>query len=228
MLPFLAGLQGQTAGMLSVRTPRSRAGTHPGCPAQKTHTDRERENFSSYLDCIWSCWTQLSRLVQVTNAAKLNLTKLKSLSFGSSQTDKSRYLLNRNLTQPAAFPSFHTSPLSDYRKFYFLKAPFVDVLLPLHLCSTQHSSFSFPYSSFCVHHLSLPPSPPSALRLTLCWMQPETHSALLFPGSRSLCFQAQPGKTLSSPLPLGVTVSSPPWLSQVLTLSVTHQHTTCW
>lgn len=138
-----------------------------------------------------------------------------SLSFSSSQTDKSGYLLNRNPTPPVSFPSFHTSPLSDYCKFYFLKVPFVDILLPLHLHSTQHSTCSFTYSSFSVYHLGLPPSPPSAFRLTLCWMQPETNSPLLFPGSYSLCFQAWPAKTLSSPLTLGVTISSPPWLSSL-------------
>lgn len=148
-----------------------------------------------------------------------------SLSFNSSQTDKSVYLLNRNLTPPVSFPSFHTSLLYHITaNFNFLKCH-PDILLPFHLRSTQHSSCSFTSSSFSVHHLILTPSLPSAFRLTLCWMQPETHSPLLFPGSRSLCFQAWAGKTLSSPLPLGVTISSPPWLSQVLALSVSHINT---
>lgn len=45
-----------------------------------------------------------------------------------------------------------------------------------------------------VHHLSLPPPLSSMLRLPLCWLQLETRSPLLFPGSRPLSLF--PGPTL--------------------------------
>lgn len=172
---------------------------------------------------MWSHWGPPHEAFQAgrqDKCSKLIGQNIMSLSFRSSQTDKSKYLLNRNLT-PCLFPSF----MPDYEitaNLIFLKCHLSTTLRPLHLRSTQDSSCSFTYSSFSGYRLSLPPSPPSALRLSLCWMQPETRSPLLFPGSHPLCFQAWPGKTLSSPLPLGVTISSPPWLSQVLALSMSH------
>lgn len=145
-----------------------------------------------------------------------------SLSFSSSQTDKSGYLLNRNPTPPVSFPSFHTSPLSDYCKFYFLKVPFVDILLPLHLHSTQHSTCSFTYSSFSVYHLGLPPSPPSAFRLTLL---DATWDKFSSPVPRFL-LSLFPGLTSENPL-LPSHIGCHHFLSTliVLTLSVSHINT---
>lgn len=119
-------------------------------------------------------------------------------------------------------------------------------------CLLQVASFFYLPSFTCCPSLipslssslpfTLPPSSqlssslPSALRLTLCWMQPEPSSPLLFPGSLSLCFYAslscrgpQPFSLYLSPAPLpqGVTISSPPWLSQAPThsfLSHTPKH----
>lgn len=77
---------------------------------------------------MWSHWgprTKAFQAGQQDKCSKLIGQNIMSLSFRSSQTDKSKHLLNRNLTPPMSFPSFHTR-LSDYRKFDFLKVPFVD------------------------------------------------------------------------------------------------------
>lgn len=220
----LVGLRGQTAGILSVRTPRSRAGTHRGCPARKAHIDGKRISVSS-LYRIWSHWGPMYAAFQAGQDDKWK----KNLFFDQKYVLFLQQLTNKHIRIPAqrksdttcVFSSFYDSSIRSLQILFSLSA-ICGHLSSFPLSLGLHSSSSFTYASFSVHHLSLPSSPPSALRLNLCWMQPETHSPLLFPGSCSLCFQAWPGKTLSSPLPLGVTISSPPWLSQVLTLSVSH------
>lgn len=106
--------------------------------------------------------------------------------------------------------------------FSCLTAPSPPVLQPVFLLSL------LTFLSFCVHLCSLSCSLPSALRQTLCRTQPETQSPLLFPGSLSLFVSMRlylsEGHRQSPPLSLslGVTISSPPRLSQELTLS--HQN----
>lgn len=68
----------------------------------------------------------------------------------NTQTQKSGYLLDRNVTPPGSVASFRTSPLSDYSNFHFfffftcfvrLLVPFLSLLL--HILSLQYSSFLF-------------------------------------------------------------------------------------
>lgn len=187
-----------------------------------THTERKKRISVSYLNCMWSHWGPRTKLSRLVNRTAILLDKiLCPFLFAAHKQTNQNTCSTEIWHHPCLFPAF----IPDYQitaNLIFLKCHLSTTLRPLHLRSTQDSSCSFTYSSFSGYHLSLPPSPPSALRLSLCWMQPETRSPLLFPGSHPLCFQAWRGKTLSSPLPLGVTISSPPWLSQVLALSMSH------
>lgn len=107
------------------------------------------------------------------------------------QTQKSGYLLDRNVTPPGSVASFRTSPLSDYSNFHFF------FFLFFLLASLDSSSLS--YLSFFTYFPSSIPPFSSYLPFILC---PSSHSSLLSP----LCSQTNSlldatWDTVSSPVP---------------------------
>lgn len=131
MLTCLVGLRGQTAGTLSVQTPRSHAGTHRDCPAQTTHIhthiQKEREFQSATFNACEATEappTQLSRLVKVTNATNLFDKMFCPFLLAAHKQTNQDTCSTEIWHHPCLFPPF--IPLSDYCKFYFLKVPFGD------------------------------------------------------------------------------------------------------
>lgn len=90
---------------------------------------------------------------------------------------------------PGLFPAFVFLLCQTSPTFCFLLSK-GDSCLHSHLFRSTRDALNTPPfllpTPCSVHHLSLPPTLSSMLRLPLCWMQPETHSPLLFPGSRPL------------------------------------------